>query len=101
MWELAYLSDNASCVSLCFVWCYVCELFGEVVRFVFVCCRSVSVEVDGIVVVSRSLFVAESLYGRPEFVSVTSVVPVSVEVLSPEVFTVLLYVLVDLSIYVL
>ena len=83
MWELAYLSDNASCVLLCFVWCYVCELFGEVVRFVFVCRRCVSVEVDGIVVVGRGLFVAESLYGRPELMGVASVVPVSVKVLSP------------------
>ena len=71
------------------------------VRFVFVCCRCVSVEVDGIVVVGRRLFVVESLYGRPEFVSVTSVVPVSVEVFSPEVFTVFLYVRVNLSVYVL
>ena len=92
MWELAYLSDNASGVSLCFVWCYVCELFGEVVRFVFVCRRCVSVEVDGIVVVGRGLFVVESLYSRPEFVGVSSVVPGSVQVLSPKVISVFVYV---------
>ena len=58
MWEVVNLSDDASGVSLCFVWCYVCELFCEVVCFVFVCCRCVSVKVDGNVRVGRSLSVA-------------------------------------------
>ena len=60
------------------MWCYVCELFREVVCFVSVCRRSLSVEVDGDVWGGRGLFVVQSLYSRPEFVRVSSVVPVSV-----------------------
>ena len=78
------------------MWCYVCELFREVVCFVVFRCRCASVKVNGGVRVGRGLFVIEFLYSRPKFVSVSSMVPVSVQVLSPDVFTVLLYVLVDL-----
>ena len=98
VWKLVYLSDDVSGVSLCFVWCYVCELFGEVVCFVFVRCSCASVKVDGGVRVGRGLFVIEFLYSRPKYVGISSMVPVSVQVLSPKVFTVLLYVLVDLSV---
>ena len=92
MWEFVYLFDDVSGILLCFVWCYVCELFGEVVCFVFVCCCCPSVEVNGGVWLGCGFFVVQFLYGSPKFVGVASVVPVSVQVLSPKVFTVLLYV---------
>ena len=96
--EFVDFSDDVPGVLLCFVWCYVCELFCEVVGFVFVCCCCPSVKVNGGVWVGCGFLVLEFLYGRPEYVGVPSVVPVSVQVFLPEIVMVFICVLVDLSV---
>ena len=78
-------------MCFCFVLGYVCELFSELVGFLFGCYCSVVFE-GYCVVCYGCWFFVDSL---PQYVCISSVVPVSVKMLFPYARSVCLYGLAD------
>ena len=71
--------------------CCVCELSCELIGFLSRCNGYFVVESDCVVFCVRRSFVGKSVNCLPQFLSVVSVVPVSVEVVLPEVSFVFRY----------
>ena len=79
----------------CFVLGYVCELFSELVGFLFGCYCSVVFEGYCVVCYGCWFFVGYSVDSLPQYVCISSVVPVSVKMLFPYARSLCLYGLAD------